>query len=326
MAFAAVGRGPYLLVDFGWLSHFGQAWEFAPYRAFIERLAGHRTVVLHDKPGFGASSGEPPSLTLSGATSSIESLADHLGLRSFDMLAALQAGPMAVAYAAAHPGRVGRLILYGTYADGRGMGEERLQASLVSLIRAHWGVGSSTLAGLWMPDGDPAAAGWFARYQRQAAGSELAAEAISACYSYDVRAAAGAIRRPVLVVHRRGDRAVPMRLGRELADLIPGSTFLAVEGRSHVPFVGDSESVLEPVLRFLGVGGAAIAATGPPRLSPREMEVAALIAQGRTNAEIAASLAIGQRTAEAHAENIRHKLGFRTRAQIAAWTSTHPPT
>lgn len=54
-------------------------------------------------------------------------------------------------------------------------------------------------------------------------------------------------------------------------------------------------------------------------LSAREREVAALVAQGKSNREIAASLVVSERTAEAHVSNILGKLGFTTRAQIAAW-------
>lgn len=54
-------------------------------------------------------------------------------------------------------------------------------------------------------------------------------------------------------------------------------------------------------------------------LSAREREVAALIAQGSSNREIAASLVVSERTAEAHVSNILGKLGFTTRVQIAAW-------
>ena len=48
-------------------------------------------------------------------------------------------------------------------------------------------------------------------------------------------------------------------------------------------------------------------------------EVAALVARGWTNAQIAAELVIAERTADRHVENILHKLDFRSRAQIAAW-------
>lgn len=54
-------------------------------------------------------------------------------------------------------------------------------------------------------------------------------------------------------------------------------------------------------------------------LSTREREVAVLVAQGRSNRDIATSLVVSERTAEAHVSNILGKLGFSSRAQIAAW-------
>jgi DNA-binding CsgD family transcriptional regulator len=54
-------------------------------------------------------------------------------------------------------------------------------------------------------------------------------------------------------------------------------------------------------------------------LTARERQVALLIAEGLTNGEIAARLKMAERTADAHVEHIRNKLGLRTRSQIAVW-------
>jgi predicted ATPase/DNA-binding CsgD family transcriptional regulator len=59
-------------------------------------------------------------------------------------------------------------------------------------------------------------------------------------------------------------------------------------------------------------------------LTRREREVAALVADGLTNREIAQRLFISERTADGHLEHIREKLGFNSRAQIAAWVVGHP--
>ncbi len=56
-----------------------------------------------------------------------------------------------------------------------------------------------------------------------------------------------------------------------------------------------------------------------PSLTRREREVAILVGQGLTNREIATRLFISERTAESHVEQIRGKLGFHTRVQIATW-------
>jgi non-specific serine/threonine protein kinase len=62
---------------------------------------------------------------------------------------------------------------------------------------------------------------------------------------------------------------------------------------------------------------------GPAGLTPREREVARLVARGLSNREIAAALVITRRTAETHVDHILTKLGLRTRAQIAAWAVEH---
>jgi len=60
-------------------------------------------------------------------------------------------------------------------------------------------------------------------------------------------------------------------------------------------------------------------------LTPRELQVARLVAGGRSNKQIAAELVISQRTAEGHVERILAKLGFTSRAQVAAWVAASQP-
>ncbi|MGE3267632.1 MAG: response regulator transcription factor [Chloroflexota bacterium] len=54
-------------------------------------------------------------------------------------------------------------------------------------------------------------------------------------------------------------------------------------------------------------------------LTPREREVVELVVHGYSNKMIAESLVITERTAETHVRNIREKLGFSSRSQVAAW-------
>jgi DNA-binding NarL/FixJ family response regulator len=58
----------------------------------------------------------------------------------------------------------------------------------------------------------------------------------------------------------------------------------------------------------------------PAALSPRELEVASLVAEGLTNRQIAERLIISERTAQNHVQHILTKLGFTARSQIAAWS------
>jgi predicted ATPase/DNA-binding CsgD family transcriptional regulator len=57
----------------------------------------------------------------------------------------------------------------------------------------------------------------------------------------------------------------------------------------------------------------------PTGLTRRELEIAVMVAQGMSNRDMADRLVLSQRTVEGHVENIRSKLGFHSRTQIAAW-------
>jgi DNA-binding NarL/FixJ family response regulator len=59
------------------------------------------------------------------------------------------------------------------------------------------------------------------------------------------------------------------------------------------------------------------------QLTPREREVATLVARGLTNRQIAANLVIAERTADVHVSNILNKLTLNSRAQLAAWVVRH---
>lgn len=87
---------------------------------------------------------------------------------------------------------------------------------------------------------------------------------------------------------------------------------------------------LDPLMRRLGVSLEEAASTpstsdrgagSDTALTPREREVAALLAEGLTNAELARRLVISRKTAAVHVSNILAKLGMTSRAQIAAWVS-----
>ena len=67
---------------------------------------------------------------------------------------------------------------------------------------------------------------------------------------------------------------------------------------------------------------AHLAARRRGTLSPREDEVARLVAEGLTNRQIAERLVISERTAQNHVQHILTKLGFTTRSQIAAWRAS----
>jgi pimeloyl-ACP methyl ester carboxylesterase/DNA-binding CsgD family transcriptional regulator len=323
VAYATVGRGPALVVPAGWIGHLEVAWQDPAVRAFYAPIAVWRTVVAYDKPGCGLSDPWPAHQTLDSDLEVLGAVADHLGLDQIDLLGLSMGAPVSLAYAARHPERVGRLILYGGFADGRQVASAEVRAAMVELVRAHWGLGSDVLADIFLPDADAGTKLRFAQLQRRSATPEVACELLVECYGLRVDDLLDRVAAPTLVLHRRDDRAIPYRLGRDLAARIPGARLVSLAGRSHFPHVGDAAAVVREILGFLGAPPPEVPGDEPERrpagLTARQLQVAALVAGGLTNRQIAGRLGIEERSAEGHVERIRQRLGVRSRAQIAAW-------
>lgn len=84
-----------------------------------------------------------------------------------------------------------------------------------------------------------------------------------------------------------------------------------------VAYALDQQPPAKPLRRLAAESGIS--------LTRREQDIAALVAQGLSNKQIAAKLVVSDRTVESHIWNILNKLGFNSRTQIASWTATHQP-
>ena len=94
--------------------------------------------------------------------------------------------PVAIALAARQPQRVGRLVLYGGYADGHQLAADEVRAAMVDLVRAHWGLGSDVLADVFLPDSSAEVRAQFTRLQRGSTSAEVAADLLAHCYELRV--------------------------------------------------------------------------------------------------------------------------------------------
>jgi pimeloyl-ACP methyl ester carboxylesterase/DNA-binding CsgD family transcriptional regulator len=316
VAYATVGQGPALLVPPGWIGHLELTWQDPLVRAFYTPLARHRTVVRYDRPGCGLSDPSPDPPSLDADLQVLEGMVDHLGLDRLDLLSISTGAPASIAFAVRHPDRVGRLVLYGGFANGQELGPAEARAAMMDLIGAHWGLGSDVLADIFVPDADAERRAAFARLQRESASPEVARQMLALTFLLRVDDLLDRVTVPTLVIHRREDRAVPYRCGRELAARIPGARLVSLDGQAHFPYVGEAEPIVGAILGFLG---APPARRLPGRLTARQLEVAGLVAEGLTNRQIAERLGIEERSAEGHVERIRQRLGFSSRTQIAAW-------
>jgi pimeloyl-ACP methyl ester carboxylesterase/DNA-binding CsgD family transcriptional regulator len=323
MAYEIRGDGPPLVAPAWWVSHLELDWQSQGFRRFWEELATGYTLIRYDRLGVGMSdrSVQESELSLDEEVATLRALLDELELERVSLIGGSSGSCTAIAFAAAFPERVERLVLYGSYPDGAALTPPGVGEAILAAVRAHWGLGSRLLSDIFLGPADAAERERFARLQREAASAETAAAILSLVYRLDVRAHLPLVRRPALVVHRRDDRAVPAWLGREVAAAIPGATFIPLQGSAHFPWHGDADSVVRACREALGpVQPSPGGAVGPGAvvLSSREREILACVARGLGDREIAEQLVLSPHTVHRHVANIRRKLGGASRSAAVA--------
>lgn len=322
----AVGEGPPLVWGGWWPSHIELAWRDEEFRAFVQALAAHRTVVLYDRLGMGKSDRSAPlSLDTEHEVATLAAVIDAFGGETVDLFGPSSGGPATLVYAARHPQRVGRLVIWGGYARGSSITSPAVQASLLGVLEQDPVLGSRVFADVIYPHFSVAERRAAAKFQRLATGPQDSVRALRRMFITDVTAALPAIAVPTRVIHRRDDRAIPFALGSELAASIPGAELVELPGIDHMAWKGDAAALADAILEFLGVPiTAGRARTHEPReLTAREREVLVLVAQGLTDLQIAARLDMSAHTAHRHLANIRAKLGVASRAAATAWAAEH---
>jgi pimeloyl-ACP methyl ester carboxylesterase/DNA-binding CsgD family transcriptional regulator len=318
VVYATAGAGPPLLLIGGWLSHLELSWALPPERHLCEVLAQGRTLIRYDRPGCGLS--ERPSdhdWSLDDEIDTVEAVVAAVGATRLDVIGSSLGVPVAIEWVARHPQTVDRLVLYGGWVRGSDIAPAPVREHVVGLVSSHWGLGSDVITEIFAPDAAAGARAAFANYQRQASSAATAAALLELCYRIDVSDSLQRVHVPTLVVHREHDRAAPLEQSRLIAASIPGARLTVLPGRSHLPYIGDVDTLVTTVRAFLGLPG--LRRRTSMQLTDRQRQVAALVADGLTNREIGDRLVIGERSAEGHVERIRIKLGVRSRAQVAAW-------
>jgi pimeloyl-ACP methyl ester carboxylesterase/DNA-binding CsgD family transcriptional regulator len=304
------------------VSHLELDWQSAGFRRFWQGVADGHTLIRYDRLGVGMSDRtvRESDLTIDGEVATLRALLDELELERVSLIGGSCGSCTAIAFAATFPERVDRLVLYGSYANGAAIAAPNVTDAILAAVRAHWGLGSRLLSDLFLGGAEPAEQERFARFQREAATAETAAALLEFVYRLDVRVHLPLVRQPALVVHRRDDRAVPYRLGREVAAAIPGATLIPLQGSAHFPWHGDSDPVVRACREALAPEQPSRDVPQPEQalLSSREREILACLAEGLSDREIAEQLVLSSHTVHRHVANIRRKLGRTSRAAAVA--------
>lgn len=338
VVYQIMGDGPPDLVYIpGWISHLELELENGLSRRFYQALAWFTRLIRFDKRGTGMSDRTLGSMSLEQRMDDIRAVLDAAEVTRASLFGYSEGGTMAAMFAAKYPERVDKIVLFASHA-GRVTGsadfpcgyeaEPRIRW-LENVIESDWGTGASLehlAPSLWRHRQADRARQGHARFERMAATPGAALALFRANIGNDARSVMPKVKAPTLVLHRAGDRFVPLCNGEHLAAAIPDAHLVVVEGDDHLPYVGDATAVVREVERFL-VGttyhadGARRSAgvVGDPlsSLTPAELRVAECVAQGLGNPAIAETLHLSRHTVESHLKRIYTKLGV-TRLQLAA--------
>jgi pimeloyl-ACP methyl ester carboxylesterase/DNA-binding CsgD family transcriptional regulator len=317
IAYASVGEGPLLLFGGRWVTHLEEEWDDPRTRAFFEELAATHRVVRYDRIGAGLSDRAlPGEATLELDTRSLAAVHSAVGAEPAFVFACSCAGLAASDYASRNPDLVRKIVFFGGYASRDDI-PDVTRRSLVDFVRTNWPLAAQMLAGLLTPHGSGDEIASLSRYQRRSAEADVAAAFLELDLAADARAILPKVTMPALVLHRRGDRTVPISRGRELAALLPNARFVTLSGDSHLPHLDDQRELQRALAGFLE-DTVPVESNGRSPLSRRETEVLRLVAAGLSNREIASSLVLSEHTVHRHVANILRKLTQSTRAAAAA--------
>ena len=282
----------------------------------LDVLARRHTVIWYDRWGTGLSDRGRDDFSVDADLHVLEDLAKHLHVRRAAVLGPSHGGPLAIEFALRHPKLVSHLILCATTA--RALTDSASWAAMRDLILADWEMAKRAVAAVAVDGASRNDLDAFEELMDRAARPEVLVALQDMAMSHDVSARLGGLSVPALVLHRRGDKVLPVEEGRALAAEIPGAVLEVLEGESHVNLVGDSVGVGERIVAFTsGASGSKPTA----QLTARESEVLALIASGSSNGEAAEQLMLSVRTVERHLLNAYRTLGVRSRAEAAAAVS-----
>ena len=311
-----------------WFTHLELDWESAIWRHWFEALADGRTLVRYDPRGSGLSDRSVDDFSLEAWISDLESVVNAAGLRRFPLIGLCQGGVVAVAFAARHPERVSRLVLYdsylfGAYAEGASQRMNRQAHTLSEMIELGWGQEAGAFrevfANLLMPGATKEQLRWIGELQRRSASATNAKRLWDAFNTFDIRTEATKLEVPTLVFHVRGDAMVPFEAGRRLAAAIPNARFVPLESKNHILLANEKAwQTFKTELRNFLAGDEPTEVLSQSKLealSPREKQILDYIAQGLANVEIARKTGIAEKTVRNHITTIFSKLAVEHRSQ-----------
>ncbi len=229
IAYRVFGDGPHDMVLIpGTLSHVELFWEFPPNEDLLKRFTSFARVIVFDKRGQGLSD------RVAEQTIEERAVMDAAGSEKATIYGWSEGGPMSLLFAATYPERTSGLVLCGSFASFKAYISEEKRDLFLKRLDEHWG------EGILVPINAPSRAKdevflqYFGKLERATASPGAIVALMRANFEIDARPILPTIHLPTLILHRVGDKTVPVEQGRYLAQQIAGAKYVELPGEDHL--------------------------------------------------------------------------------------------
>jgi class 3 adenylate cyclase len=233
-------------------------WEHPAFAAFLRRLASFSRLIVFDRPGTGMSDRGPTGHPFEEWMDDTRTVMAAVGSERAAFFGCHLGGRLALLFAATHPDRTSAVVTFAGHP--------------ATLRDDDYPWGSSEEERAWVIDGtrkglldpgdllrdiaprdfeDAASRRWWTTHFLSGASPRESVDTLLAMGPVDIRGLLGAVRVPVLVMHRTGDRLADVHASRFMAERIPDARLVELPGEEHLPFFGDQDAVLVLAEQFL---------------------------------------------------------------------------
>ena len=258
IAYQVLGDGPRDLVMVpGWIFNLEVVWEQPAFETFMKRLLRNFRVILFDKRGTGLSDRDAVNATLDERMDDVRAVMDAVGSEKAALFGWSEGANIAGLFAATYPDRAEGLVMYAGGARYKqapdypfGMGEDYIEWGR-GLLREHWGEGMGAYLIAPSRAQDESFRRWFGRYERLSVSPGHGVAMLDLNLAIDTSQMLKTIRVPTLVLHNIGDAFVPVQFSRYIAERIPNSKLVELEGDDHLFWFSNPNEVVAELEDFL---------------------------------------------------------------------------
>lgn len=259
VAFWSLGSGPPVIqMPTMPFTHIQLEWQDPDFNSWYTGLLQKFRLIRYDTRGCGLSSAEGQTYSLDTMVEDLRAVADRAGVERFGLIAPVQAGPAAIAFAARYPERVSRLVLWMAVQKGADMRTPRFEA-LRQLSVADWGLFCEAAAHAIVAGWDHAASAHrMARIMRESSSAAIHEAILHGYLEANVEECLPLVRCPVMVAHRMEGNAPPPTTARRLAASIGDASLMPFPGTTMLYLTDHATEIVRTFSDFLDVAEAPV--------------------------------------------------------------------